>query len=63
MPLFDAFLKAGSQAGYKFNSDYNGEDQEGFVWTQHERANHHDRREGCRHDFAGRSLSPRQRFH
>ena len=35
MPLFDAFLNAGKQAGYKFNTDYNSEDQEGFVWTQY----------------------------
>lgn len=35
MPLFDAFLEAGTQAGYKFNPDYNGGDQEGFVWTQY----------------------------
>ncbi len=35
MPLFDAFLEAGVQAGYKFNLDYNGGDQEGFVWTQY----------------------------
>ena len=35
MPLFDAFIKAGQQAGYRFNTDYNGADQEGFVWTQY----------------------------
>ncbi|MEQ1520970.1 MAG: GMC family oxidoreductase N-terminal domain-containing protein, partial [Aestuariivirga sp.] len=35
MPLFDAFLNAGKQAGYKFNPDYNSEEQEGFVWTQY----------------------------
>jgi choline dehydrogenase len=35
MPLFDAFIKAGAQAGYAFNSDYNGAEQEGFVWTQY----------------------------
>ena len=35
MPLFDAFLNAGKQAGYKFNPDYNSDDQEGFVWTQY----------------------------
>jgi choline dehydrogenase len=35
MPLFDAFLNAGAQAGYKFNPDYNGDEQEGFVWTQY----------------------------
>jgi len=35
MPLFDAFLNAGKQAGYKFNPDYNSEVQEGFVWTQY----------------------------
>ncbi len=35
MPLFDAFIKAGQQAGYRFNPDYNGAEQEGFVWTQY----------------------------
>ncbi len=29
-PLFDAFIQAGSQAGYPVTSDYNGERQEGF---------------------------------
>ncbi len=35
MPLFDAFINAGQQAGYRFNADYNGAEQEGFVWTQY----------------------------
>ena len=34
-PLFSAFMAAGQQAGYRFNPDYNGPDQEGFVWTQY----------------------------
>ena len=34
-PLFNAFLDAGRQAGYRFNADYNGPEQEGFVWTQY----------------------------
>ncbi len=29
-PLFDAFIKAGEQAGYPVTSDYNGQQQEGF---------------------------------
>ncbi|MBL9050451.1 MAG: choline dehydrogenase [Tabrizicola sp.] len=29
-PLFDAFIKAGEQAGYPVTSDYNGQSQEGF---------------------------------
>ncbi|MFN3954981.1 MAG: choline dehydrogenase [Pararhodobacter sp.] len=29
-PLFDAFIKAGAQAGYPVTSDYNGQQQEGF---------------------------------
>ena len=29
-PLFDAFVKAGQQAGYETTGDYNGEKQEGF---------------------------------
>ncbi|WP_240535099.1 choline dehydrogenase [Notoacmeibacter marinus] len=29
-PLFDAFLEAGSQAGFPLTPDYNGEQQEGF---------------------------------
>jgi choline dehydrogenase len=29
-PLFDAFVKAGRQAGYETTDDYNGEKQEGF---------------------------------
>lgn len=29
-PLFDAFVKAGQQAGYETTDDYNGEKQEGF---------------------------------
>ena len=33
MELFDAFISAGKQAGYAFNPDYNGRDQEGFVYT------------------------------
>ncbi len=33
--LFKAFIEAGRQAGYRFNPDYNGEDQEGFVYTQY----------------------------
>ena len=33
-PLFEAFLTAGEQAGYKRNADYNGGDPEGFVWSQ-----------------------------
>ncbi|MFT5709696.1 MAG: choline dehydrogenase [Halioglobus sp.] len=28
--LFDVFIKAGTQAGYPFNDDFNGETQEGF---------------------------------
>jgi choline dehydrogenase len=35
MPLFDAFIEAGRQAGYRFNPDYNAADMEGFVWTQY----------------------------
>ena len=35
MPLFDALRNAGKEAGYKFNADYNSEEQEGFVWTQY----------------------------
>ncbi len=29
-PLFDAFIRAGAQAGYRVTRDYNGEAQEGF---------------------------------
>lgn len=29
-PLFDAFVKAGVEAGYPFNPDFNGAEQEGF---------------------------------
>ncbi|WP_103332695.1 choline dehydrogenase [Pseudotabrizicola formosa] len=29
-PLFDAFIKAGAQAGYPVTDDYNGQQQEGF---------------------------------
>ena len=29
-PLFDAFVRAGREAGYELTSDYNGEKQEGF---------------------------------
>ena len=29
-PLFDAFIEAGSEAGYPVNSDFNGAEQEGF---------------------------------
>ncbi|NBE06235.1 choline dehydrogenase [Paragemmobacter ruber] len=29
-PLFDAFIKAGAQAGYPVTADYNGKQQEGF---------------------------------
>ncbi|MFO1203799.1 MAG: choline dehydrogenase [Tabrizicola sp.] len=29
-PLFDAFIKAGAQAGYPVTADYNGQQQEGF---------------------------------
>lgn len=35
MPLVDAFIKAGQQAGHSFNPDYNGAEQEGFAWTQY----------------------------
>ena len=35
MELFDAFIEAGKQAGYCYNPDYNGKDQEGFVYTQY----------------------------
>jgi len=35
MELFDAFIEAGKQAGYSHNPDYNGKDQEGFVYTQY----------------------------
>ena len=35
MELFDAFIAAGQQAGYPFNPDYNGAEQEGFVYTQY----------------------------
>lgn len=34
-PLFQAFIAAGGQAGYRFNADYNAADQEGFVYTQY----------------------------
>lgn len=33
--LFRAFIAAGEQAGFSFNPDYNGADQEGFVYTQY----------------------------
>ena len=33
--LFKAFIEAGRTAGYPFNSDYNGAEQEGFVYTQY----------------------------
>lgn len=33
--LFRAFIEAGEQAGYPFNDDYNGAEQEGFVYTQY----------------------------
>mgnify|MGYP003694078723 CR=1 FL=1 len=33
-PLYDALFKAAVAAGFKLNSDYNGEDQEGVVKTQ-----------------------------
>jgi choline dehydrogenase len=39
-PLFDAFLDAGRQAGFAVNDDYNGEEQEGFVWTQYTHTHH-----------------------
>src|SRR5262249_26098949 len=29
-PLFDMFIEAGRQAGYPFNDDFNGAEQEGF---------------------------------
>ena len=35
MPLFDAFIEAGRQAGYPVNPDYNSGDPEGFVWSQY----------------------------
>ena len=33
-PLYDAIFKAGEQAGFKINPDYNSEDQEGIGKTQ-----------------------------
>lgn len=33
--LFKAFIEAGQAAGYPFNPDYNGAEQEGFVYTQY----------------------------
>ena len=33
-PLYDALFKAGEQAGFKINPDYNSEDQEGICKTQ-----------------------------
>jgi choline dehydrogenase len=33
-PLYDALFKAGVEAGYKLNGDYNSEDQEGIAKTQ-----------------------------
>ncbi len=33
-PLYDALFKAGAEAGFKINRDYNGEDQEGIAKTQ-----------------------------
>ena len=35
MELFDAFIDAGRQAGFPVNPDYNGAEQEGFVYTQY----------------------------
>ena len=32
--LGEAFIKAASQAGFPFNPDYNGDNQEGFGWYQ-----------------------------
>jgi choline dehydrogenase len=33
--LFKAFIAAGQTAGYPYNEDYNGAEQEGFVYTQY----------------------------
>jgi choline dehydrogenase len=40
MELFDAFIAAGREAGYPFNTDYNGAEQEGFVQTQYTHTHH-----------------------
>jgi 4-pyridoxate dehydrogenase len=34
-PLYDAWIAAGAAAGYPFNSDYNGKQQEGFGRSQY----------------------------
>lgn len=33
-PLYEAFVKAGNQAGFETTADYNGEKQEGFGWME-----------------------------
>ena len=40
MPLYDAFIEAGRQAGYPVNPDYNSGNPEGFVWSQYTHTHH-----------------------
>ena len=44
-PLFDAFLEAAEQAGYRRTEDFNAAEQEGFGWSQY--THMHNRPERC----------------
>jgi choline dehydrogenase len=43
-PLFDAFVDAGEQTGYRKIRDFNGAEQEGFGWSQYTHTHHRPER-------------------
>lgn len=51
-PIFPAFIRAGVQAGHKYNPNYNGADQEGVGWLDINVAN------GCRQSASRCYLLP-----
>lgn len=50
-PLYEAFLEAGQQLGYRLLDDYNAGDHEGFAWSQYTQEHKRARRCSSAHAY------------